>query len=139
VNSEGQIYVFNSGRDPQQQQIAPGKFLSLPPATVYSANASTEMMGEFVKEPVGLTETHVIFSANPLAETLEILDKNVKKNDSLFKFNLLSNPLNIADAILQDLNRASQPTLEKMGMMTDDLALDINSWATLSFVYRVVG
>jgi hypothetical protein len=37
------------------------------------------------------------------------------------------------------LNRASQPTLEKMGMMTDDLALDINSWATLSFVYRVVG
>jgi len=47
--------------------------------------------------------------------------------------------LNIADAILQDLSRGSQPTLEKMGIITDDLALDINSWATFNFVYRVVG
>ncbi len=139
VNSEGQTYIFNSGSVPQQQQIAPGKFLSLPPTTVYSGNASTEIIGELVKEPVGLTETHVIFSATPFTGTLEILDKNVNKNEGIFKFNLLSNPLNVADAILQDLNRGSQPTLEKMGMITDDLALDINSWATLSFVYRVVG
>jgi len=26
-----------------------------------------------------------------------------------------------------------------MGIITDDLALDINSWATFNFVYRVVG
>ncbi len=138
-NSEGQTYIFNSGFDPQQQEIAPGKSLSLPPATVYSGNSSTEIIGELVKGPAGLAETHVILSQNPFITTLTNLDRNVKKKEGILKFNLVSNPLDLADSVLQDLNRGSQPTLEKMGVITDDLALDINSWATLNFVYRVVG
>ncbi len=139
MNSEGETYIFNSGFDPQQQQIAPGKSLSLPTANIYSGNSSTEMIGEMVKGSTGLVETHVILSHNPFLETLEISDRNINKNEGILKFNRVSNPLNIADAILQDLNRGSQPTLEKMGIITDDLALDINSWATFNFDYRVVG
>ncbi|WRH66110.1 MAG: caspase family protein [Planktothrix sp. GU0601_MAG3] len=139
MNSEGATYIFNSGFDPQQQQIAPGKSLSLPTANIYSGNPSTEMIGEMVKGSAGLVETHVILSHNPFLETLEISDRNVNKSEGILKFNRVSNPLNIADAILQDLNRGSQPTSEKMGIITDDLALDINSWATFNFVYRVVG
>ncbi|MGL4502925.1 MAG: caspase family protein [Planktothrix sp.] len=139
VNSQGQTYIFNSGFDPQQQQVLPGKSLSLPPANVKSGNSSAEIIGETVKGPVGLAETHVILSPSPFIETLAISEKNFKEKEGLLKFNSVSNPLEMADAILQDLGRGSQPTLEKMGLITDDLALDINSWATLSFVYRVVG
>lgn len=139
INSQGQTYIFNSGFDPQQQQVLPGKSLSLPPANVKSGNSSAEIIGETVKGPVGLAETHVILSPSPFIETLAISEKNFKEKEGLLKFNSVSNPLEMADAILQDLGRGSQPTLEKMGLITDDLALDINSWATLSFVYRVVG
>ncbi|CAD5968047.1 Metacaspase-7 [Planktothrix tepida] len=139
VNSEGQTYLFHSGFDPQQQQIAPGKSMSVPPTTVYGGNSSTEIIGELVKSPAGLAETQVILSQNPFLESLTILDKSIKKSEGLLKFNLISNPLDIADAILQDLNRGSQQSLEKIGVITDDLALDINSWATFNFVYRVVG
>lgn len=139
VNSQGQTSIFNPGLDPQQQQVLPGKSLSLPPATVYAGNGGAEIIGEAVKGPVGLAETHVILSPNPFIETLEISQKNFNKKEGLFKFNSVSNPLDIADAILQDLSQTSQPNVEKMGIITDDLALDINSWATFNFVYRVVG
>ncbi|OIP68097.1 MAG: hypothetical protein AUK43_17185 [Oscillatoriales cyanobacterium CG2_30_40_61] len=139
VNTQGQTYIFNSGFDPQQQQVLPGKSLSLPAANVNSGNSSAEIIGETVKGPVGLAETHVILSPSPFIETLAISEKNFKEKEGLLKFNSVSNPLEMADAILQDLGRGSQPILEKMGMITDDLALDINSWATLNFVYRVVG
>jgi hypothetical protein len=51
---------------------------------------------------------------------------------------VLLNPLNVARAVLEDLHAASIPGVQKVGISTDDLALDVNVWATLSFVYRVV-
>ena len=87
MNSEGETYIFNSGFDPQQQQIAPGKSLSLPTANIYSGNSSTEMIGEMVKGSTGLVETHVILSHNPFLETLEISDRNINKNEGILKFN----------------------------------------------------
>ncbi|MGL5058439.1 MAG: hypothetical protein ACRC62_00555, partial [Microcoleus sp.] len=51
---------------------------------------------------------------------------------------VLSNPLDVARAVLEDLHAASISGVQKLGLPTDDLALDMNVWASFSFVYRVV-
>lgn len=139
LDSRGQASIVVPGVELHQQQVAAGKTLSLPPATVYSGNPSTEVIGEMVIGPAGLNETHVIFSDSPFIQTLAILDKTLNRQEQALNFHVVSNSLEIAEAILQDLSQASRPTLEKINLTTDDLALDINAWAGFNFIYRVVG
>ncbi len=139
LDSRGQASIVVPGFEQHQQQVAAGKTLSLPPATVYSGNPSTEVIGEMVIGPAGLSETHIIFSHAPFTQTLAVLDKKLNREQKALNFHVISNPLEIAEAILQDLSKASQPILDEIGMTTDDLALDINAWAGLNFIYRVVG
>jgi hypothetical protein len=40
--------------------------------------------------------------------------------------------------VLEDLQNASKPGVQKAGISTDDWALDTGVWATLRFVYRLV-
>ncbi|MFY7803267.1 MAG: caspase family protein [Limnoraphis robusta] len=149
LNTRGQAYLLdllldesetddNSTTESRQQQVAPGKILSLPPTPSYTDTASTEMLGEIVRGPTGLAETYLILSHYPFTQTLKVIDQTNKSGESNTKFRMLSNPLDVAEAILEDLNKASQLGVERAGISTDSLALDINAWATFNFIYRVV-
>jgi hypothetical protein len=85
-----------------------------------------------------LAETYLILSHYPFTQTLKVIDQTNKSGESNTKFRMLSNPLDVAEAILEDLNKASQLGVERAGISTDSLALDINAWATFNFIYRVV-
>jgi hypothetical protein len=50
----------------------------------------------------------------------------------------LFNPLEVARSVLQDLHNASAVAPELIGTTSDSYALDVNAWATLSFIYQVV-
>jgi hypothetical protein len=49
----------------------------------------------------------------------------------------LINPLEVAQAVLQDLHNASA-VKDMNGTAADSYVLDVNHWASLSFIYQVV-
>ncbi|MEG4169227.1 MULTISPECIES: caspase family protein [unclassified Microcoleus] len=109
--------------------IAPGENLTLP-----AAGGS----GWAVSGPIGLAEIMIIFSESPFDRTLAAIEAEMQQTRDALPIRVLLNPLNVARAVLEDLHVASIPGVQKAGISTDDLALDVNVWATLSFVYRVV-
>ncbi|MEP0856372.1 caspase family protein [Trichocoleus sp. DQ-U1] len=103
-----------------------------------------------IRGPSGLEETLLICSSAPFTQTMAAVAsiRGLKGEGvgELFK------PLNVAQAVLQDLHQASTlgkrhegeteaiasvPT-ETIAVSSDSYALDVRSWATLSFIYQVV-
>lgn len=85
----------------------------------------------------GIAEIYLIFSIQPFQQTLKAL--STKQNLKLVQEQVLNiiNPLEVVRALLQDLHRASAVPANIIGSSTDVYALDVNAWATLSFVYNV--
>ncbi|MGK7921124.1 MAG: caspase domain-containing protein [Trichodesmium sp.] len=116
--------------------ISPGNSANMPP--VISQPTTTESFGWKLIGPEGLTESLIFCSYQPFKETIATLEGDVRqvRDDRLVK-EVLS-PLDVAQAVLKDLQNASLSAIQSSGLSTDDYGLDINSWATLSFVCRVV-
>ena len=131
-DSAGRLSVFGEGKDfarEMSRAIAPGENLSVPAAGA---------VGLAVSGAIGLTETLIVFSDSPFDRTLAAIEAEMQPTRDTWPV-ALSNPLTVARAVLEDLHAASIPEVQKVGISTDDLALDVNVWATLSFVYRVIG
>ncbi|MFM9264400.1 caspase family protein [Tychonema sp. BBK16] len=133
-DSSGRLLILNSDGEtsvprPSAHAIAPGGNLSVPQAGV---------MGQEVSRAIRLAETLIIFSESPFDRTLTALQGGMQQVRDALPIRVLLNPLNVARAVLEDLHAASIAGVEKVGISTDDLALDVSVWATLSFVYRVV-
>ncbi|MEL7034713.1 MAG: caspase family protein [Cyanobacteria bacterium J06592_8] len=150
LDTGGQAYLLDpileeveidedSGKIPRQERIAPGKIRSLPPSPAFEGTGvSAEVMGQMVDGPAGLAQTYLVVSHYPFTETLKVIDQSTQREIRNLKLIVLSNPLEVAEAVLEDLSKASQSGVERAGISTDDLALDISAWATFSFIYRVV-
>ncbi len=132
-DSSGRLLVLNSDGETSVPRptgpIAPGANLSVPSALA---------IGMEVSRAIGLAETLIIFSESPFDRTLTALQGGMQQVRDILPIRVLLNPLNVARAVLEDLNAASLTGVQKVGISTDDLALDVSVWATLSFVYRVV-
>ena len=147
LDSSGRILVLDPtisnqlGNNAQPLQtglvVSPGDSINMPPAIAKSPG-DPESFGWRVIGPEGLSEILIFSSHQPFKETIAALDGEVRqvRDDRLIKEVL--NPLVIAESMLQDLQSASQSAIQSTGLSTDDYALDINSWGTLSFAYRVV-
>ena len=114
----------------QQNLIAPGSTLILPDDAVGSAWS--------INGDVGLAETQLICSSSPFIETFNALSPMMGSRGDGQTPIVLRNPFNIAQAVLQDLHNASQSNASTPGISDDFWALDVEHWATLSFLYRVV-
>jgi len=132
-NCAGRLSVLGAeGKDSvagMSLAIAPGENLTVPAAGA---------IGWAVSLPLGVAETFIIFSEKPFAQTLAAIEAEMQQTRDVLPIRVLLNPLNVARAVLEDLHAASIPGVQKVGISTDDWALDVNVWATLSFVYRVV-
>ena len=124
LGTEGKESVAGMSRP-----IAPGENLTVPAAGA---------IGWAVSGLIGLAATVIIFSDSPFAQTLAAIEAEMQQTRDALPIRVLLNPLNVARAVLEDLHAASIPGVQKVGISTDDWALDVNVWATLSFVYRVV-
>ncbi|NEP20650.1 caspase family protein [Moorena sp. SIO3I6] len=111
--------------------IAPGETLTLP-----SAVAS---VGGIVSGPSGMVEMQLICSRSPFTEAGTALDAVPSRRGIGAPIDDLFNPLDVAKAVLQDIHDASANSLDSsLSIAADSYALDVNTWATLSFLYRVV-
>ncbi|NEO47609.1 MAG: DUF4384 domain-containing protein, partial [Moorea sp. SIO4A3] len=111
--------------------IASGETLTLP-----SAVAS---VGGIVSGPSGMVEMQLICSRSPFTEASKALDAVPSRRGIGAPIDDLFNPLDVAKAVLQDIHDASANSLDSsLSIAADSYALDVNTWATLSFLYRVV-
>ncbi len=108
--------------------IAPGETRIIP--QISAANW-------LVQTSSGLTETYLIFSRAPFTQTFHALEAEVRSKVDIRPVAALLNPLEVVQAILQDLHQASSATVPS-DIPADTYALDVNAWTTLSFVYQVV-
>ena len=144
LDSSGHIQVadptisnqLENNAQPSQLVISPGDSFNMP--SVINKSSRYVKFGWRITGPKGLAESLIVFSHQPFKETIAILDQEVFqiRDNQLIKEIL--NPLPVAQATLRDLQNASQSAIQSLGLSTDNYTLDINSWATLSFVYRVV-
>ena len=109
--------------------ISPGQTLTIPQTT-----AGFEWV---VQEPTSLSETQLIFSTAPFTQSLSALEAAKHPKAEQQRIQPLISPLEVAQAVLQDLHNASAVS-DMNGTATDSYVLDVNNWASLSFVYQVV-
>ncbi len=110
--------------------IEPGETLTLP----YSLAASNWVL----PGPPGLAEIQLICSKVPFKKAIAALESARRPKGEGEQIGDLFNPLEVSRAVLQDLHNASAVPPESIGMASDVYALDVNVWATVSFIYRVV-
>jgi hypothetical protein len=78
----------------------------------------------------------VVLSVQPFTETLKAFAN--QQNFKLDQQQVLNvtNPITVVNALMQDLHNTSE-VATKLLPNEDVYALDVNSWATLKFVYEV--
>ncbi len=74
----------------------------------------------------------------PFEKTLEALKKISEFKTDKDQILTLQNPLEVAKALLQDLETASNQTNRLLEANPDTYILDVKAWSTLSFVYQVI-
>lgn len=114
----------------QDQMIASGETLILPNQSLPTWR---------VAGPVGLTEIFLICSRHPFEKTLKVLETSQVFNYERNPIFTLAQPLEVAQAILEDLTLSSAVKSELRSNSADDYAWDVNAWVTLTFLYHVVG
>jgi hypothetical protein len=110
--------------------------IPLAPAEVLTLPASTATWA--VQPANGLSETFVIFSRTPFSQTQQAIESALRQTATTPAIYPLQNPLDVVQALLQDLHQASDTAAQVIGNPPDSFILDMNTWAGFRFVYQVV-
>ncbi|MEH1911822.1 caspase family protein [Nostoc sp.] len=110
--------------------IAPGETLTLP-----QTNAASAWV---ISEPAFFDEQQLILSTAPFSETLAALNTAKYSTAEQSPISPLLNSLDVAQALLQDLDNASALKTEMNGTAADSYILDVNNWASFSFSFQVI-
>jgi hypothetical protein len=137
--SDRPIYWAIVGLDANHNPIAwePSPTAIDPGATQIVPEPSSNQIW-LAKEASGLAEIYLICSIAPFSKAIATIQTQTKAKGVL----ALPQPLEVAQAVLQDLHQASSMTLaanpkvmENFTVVPDAYTLDINSWATFRFIY----
>jgi Caspase domain/Domain of unknown function (DUF4384) len=109
--------------------VASGETLTIPQA----AAANWVIPG-----PAAECEHQLICSTAPFTQTLAALAAAKYPTAEQQPISVLSNPLEVAQALLQDLHNASIEENDTQSTTADYYLLNVNNWASFSFIYQVV-
>ncbi|MBV8886246.1 MAG: hypothetical protein JO235_19955, partial [Chroococcidiopsidaceae cyanobacterium CP_BM_RX_35] len=110
--------------------VAPNETLTVPQTSV-----DFEWV---IHGPTGVAEIQLILSRANFPQTMAALAVDLHSREAKEQIRLVLNPLEVAQAVLQDLHQASAVKTEPTGSATDFYALDVNVWGSLSFIYQIV-
>jgi hypothetical protein len=127
INSSGKAFAITS---PQGQEISPEAKISIP--------ERESPLKWTVDDSKGLVQLFVIGSQFPFPKTLVRLYDSTSVKSDREQMIILDDPIPICQALLEDLHLASGIKSDIITNITDIYALDINRWASLSFVFEVV-
>ncbi|MBW4468917.1 MAG: caspase family protein [Stenomitos rutilans HA7619-LM2] len=106
--------------------IAPAETLTLP-----QPSASFQWL---VTGSAGLVTTYLLCSRAPFSQTMTLLGARSSDASSL---QTLSKPLDLVQAIFQDLHDAGDRSTLPPGNLADSFVLDMSAWASLRFIYQI--
>lgn len=91
-----------------------------------------------VSRTPGIAQMQIILSSAPFSNTLKILATLFPTQEKKQALVELTSPLKVARALLEDLHEASKVSLSPSSTAADVYALDVNAWASFSFVCGVI-
>jgi hypothetical protein len=109
--------------------IAPGETITVPQVAAAP--------GLMVSGPASEYEYQLILSTAPFSKTLEALETAKYPIADRQFINTLVNPLEVAQALLQDLHNTSTIKAEMNGTTSESYVLDVNNWASFNFSFQV--
>ncbi|GAB4463493.1 MAG: hypothetical protein OHK0037_16160 [Elainellaceae cyanobacterium] len=127
LDNTGQAIALPLSSSTEQPLLSPGSTLTLP---------AEPSPGWVVPNAPGLAEMFLILSVAPFSHTLAGLP--IAPGATPRQAIALTNPLDVAQSILQDLHEATPVGGDFPGdFPSDTYALDVTRWATLHLMYRV--
>jgi Domain of unknown function (DUF4384) len=130
IDREGRaslFYPLDPGVDRAQLAIAPGETATFP--------SESDRVWQTSSTP-GSMKVQTLVSDRPFQTTRGVLESARALKSSGFE--IVSHPIGIARAIVQDLHQASLPATENLELAKDVFALDVNAWTTLNLNYEVI-
>lgn len=112
---------------PWQGTVTPGTRMVVP-------NPSDTTLWAAPNNP-GLVETYLVCCTAPFNQTSTVLE-SMLRSTGVRPVTSLSTPLEVVQAIVQDLHQASSSVVP--ATIPDGFTLDVNQWATLPFIYLTV-
>ena len=110
----------------------------IPPSETLTIPYPKAMMNWGVSAPQGNVDVQVVISQAPLLEVAKVLELSQRQASSINGLIAIPNPLQVAQALLVDLDRAGK--LSELGNLinvSDAWMLDVQQWATFNFNYQV--
>ena len=91
-----------------------------------------------MSQPIGIATMYLVTAVKPFTNTLDLVAQQSTAKLDEPQIIDVSNSLEVAKAILQDIHLSSD-ALSKIDSSNSDIyALDVNNWASLKFVYDVI-
>lgn len=112
--------------------------LVIPPGDTITVPQTAVDFQWLVHPPNAIAETHLIFSKASFAQTLAALQNGMQPTGEQTYIGTLANPLEVAQAIFQDLHNASAVKIEPSNATADTYNLDVTTWASFNFIYQIV-
>jgi len=143
--SDQPLYVRIFCLDPRSKLLTPN-FIATPyandgvisPTETLTIPYPKAPMNWAVSAPQGMVDVQVVISRSPLLQVAKTLEASQRQSSSLNGLMAVSNPLQVAQALLEDLDHASKPSeLGNLANTSDVWMLDVQQWATLNFNYQV--
>jgi hypothetical protein len=89
-----------------------------------------------IQNQTGLVETFIVLSQTPYNQTRNIITNQQQSEREPIVGSLITKPLDLIQAILQDLHQTTE--LSSSLNLSDTYNLDASSWLTLRFVYQII-
>ncbi|OUL24255.1 peptidase C14 [Nostoc sp. T09] len=132
------FYPWQTPSEPNSSQTIPlVKQLVIASGETFTLPQSAAASEWVIAGPAYECEHQLIFSTTPFSETLTTLETAKNSTTDQQPIGPLLNPLEVAQALLQDLHNASPAKAEISATAADSYMLDVNNWATLSFSFQV--
>jgi len=110
----------------------------IPPLEILTIPYPKAPMNWSVSAPKGMVDVYVVISRSPLFQSAKILEASQRQASSLNGLISIPNPLQVAQALLDDLDRAGKPSdFGNIANISDTWMLDMQQWATFNFNYQV--
>ncbi|KJH71639.1 caspase family protein [Aliterella atlantica] len=133
------LYPLQTAPESNTQEAKPLlQDLVIPPVETMIVPQTAVDFQWLVHPPLAIAETHLIFSTASFTQTLAALQNGMRSGGEQGYIGTLANPLEVAQAVFQDLHNASAVKSEPITTTADTYNLNVNTWASFNFIYQIV-
>jgi hypothetical protein len=142
LNNNQNAFAFYPWEVFPQTDIPPTKpqliEIMIPPGKTIKIPDNQPIAGWLLPTRYTFCEHQIIVSSAPFTETLTALAIAKYPTTDQQAISPIINPLEVAQAILQDLHNASKINTDISVPTPDTYILDVNNWASLNFSFQIV-